>query len=54
MKLIYQKCLICCNLIMDEDLSKNLNFFREKNNIEEVIRILLIEKNNKFLRIRLG
>ena len=31
---------------MDKDLSKNLNFFREKNNIEEVIRILLIEKNN--------
>ena len=25
---------------MDKDLSKNLNFFREKNNIEEVIRIL--------------
>ncbi len=31
---------------MDKDLYKNLNFFREKNNIEEVIRILLIEKNN--------
>jgi len=31
---------------MNEDLFKNLNFFREKNNIEEVIRILLIEKNN--------
>ena len=31
---------------MDKDLSKNLNFFKEKNNIDEVIKILLIEKNN--------
>ena len=29
---------------MDKDLSKNLNFFREKNNLDEVIKILLIEK----------
>ena len=26
---------------MDKDLSKKLNFFREKNNIAEVIKILL-------------
>ena len=31
---------------MDKDLSKNLNFFREKNNLDEVIKILLIEKKN--------
>jgi len=31
---------------MDKDVFKNLNFFREKNNIEEVIKILLIEKKN--------
>jgi len=31
---------------MDKDLSKNLNFFREKNNLEEVIKILLLEKKN--------
>ena len=29
---------------MDKDLSKNLNFFREKNNLEEVIKILLSKK----------
>ena len=29
---------------MDKDLSKNLNFFREKNNLKEVIKILLVEK----------
>jgi hypothetical protein len=31
---------------MDKDLSKNLNFFREKNNLKEVIKILLVEKKN--------
>ena len=25
---------------MDKDLSKNLSFFREKNNLDEVIKIL--------------
>jgi len=29
---------------MDKDLSKNLSFFREKNNLDEVIKILLNEK----------
>ena len=31
---------------MDKDSSKNLNFFRETNNLNEVIKILLIEKKN--------
>ena len=31
---------------MNKDLLKNLNFLREKNNLEEVIKILLIEKKN--------
>ena len=37
---------------MDKDLSKNLNFFREKNNLKEVIKILLVEKKQpkKFRR----
>ena len=29
---------------MDKDLHKNLNYLREKNNLEEVIKILLNEK----------
>ena len=31
---------------MDKDLHKNLNYLREKNNLEEVIKILLNEKKN--------
>ena len=29
---------------MDKDLSKNLNFFKEKNNLDEVLKILLFKK----------
>ena len=31
---------------MDKDLSKNLNFFKEKNNLDEVLKILLFKKKN--------
>jgi len=32
---------------MDKDLSKNLNFFRETNNLNEVIKILLFKKKSE-------
>ena len=31
---------------MDKDLSKNLDFFREKNDLDEVIKILLNKKKD--------
>lgn len=37
---------------MDKDLSKNLNFFREKNNLKEVIKILLVEKKKQPKKFR--